>query len=81
MSLYSKAAINIGNILINTENMKVILRESEDVNKLMELFDTSRTTVLKALDGKSDSDLSMRIRNMAEKMGCRERGEEKVKVL
>ncbi|MDR2914242.1 MAG: hypothetical protein LBV74_05365 [Tannerella sp.] len=61
--------------------MSKILRDSETVNSLMSAFTTSRVTVLKALDGKSNSELAKKIRKRALDMGCRMKGEEKVKVL
>lgn len=61
--------------------MAKILRDSETVNSLMAAFCTSRVTVLKALDCKSNSDLAKKIRKRALDMGCQQKGTEKVTVL
>lgn len=61
--------------------MAKILRDSETVNSLMAAFRTSRVTVLKALDCKSNSELANKIRKRALDMGCRMKGEEKMKML
>lgn len=50
--------------------MTKILRDKETVNALIRAFNTSRVTVLAALDCKTNSELANRIRGAALKMGC-----------
>lgn len=60
--------------------MAKILRDSETVKALMTAFQTSRVTILRALDCKTNSDFAQRIRKRALDMGCKVKGEEKMTI-
>jgi hypothetical protein len=61
--------------------MAKILRDSETVNTLMKVFNKSRTTILRALDCKTNSDLAKSIRKKALDMGCQVKKSETIKYL
>jgi len=58
--------------------MKKILADVTISRKLREIFGCSRRMVNYALSGASSSDLALRIRHMALKLGGQEKGEEEV---
>ena len=69
-----KRVVPVGQILPK------ILYESSDVKKLAEVFGCTRMTIYDALDGKTGSELTLRIRKRAIDMGLRERGVENIRI-
>lgn len=61
--------------------MTKILRDKETVNALIRAFNTSRVTVLAALDCKTNSELANRIRGAALKMGCQVKKGERIVII